>query len=251
MPLHQYECSEWQAWAVGGRRRLSRADLMSDLPPNPAEERHMYVPMKQATYLSHFPINEDLNDEEMVARVVSFFQSVQTNNAIRQLEREEQGGFTFQWPSFPPLEGASVPTTIETYANTAQHTHAGVAASAAGAPIVDDPFCLTELQETPSFMAEQAAIWDRLKNPPKSSYANNNNNDSKKEASVIPIIPEWMHAAAHQEGRKIRVVTVNKSTETRTVTCIGCQKDMLAATNVQLVFCPCCGTTFAPDTVMS
>ena len=84
-------------------------------------------------------------------------------------------------------------------------------------------------------MAGSSLVGDSL------SYA------SAADDSVVPIIPEWLHEAAHQEGRQIRVVTVNSTAETRTVMCIGCKKDMLAATNVQLVFCPCCGTTFSPN----
>ena len=223
--MQQY--SEWQAWA-SGERHISESDLLSEFV-DPAEERHMYVPMKQASFSSRFPLNENLGGDEMVARVVAFFQAVQTNNAIRQLQRDEQD-YSFQFLPGPAIADAPM------LARLPQHPQAD-------ATDIEDPNVnLTELGESPSFLAEQAAIWERLKNPSK---------NDKSTASVVPIIPEWLHEAVHQEGRRIRVVAVDKTTETRAVTCIGCRKKMVAATNVQLVFCPGCGTTFSPDNKFS
>ena len=73
-------------------------------------------------------------------------------------------------------------------------------------------------------MAEQEEIWNQA-----------------KQQQATPEIPDWLHGAAQEEGRRIRVVTVNDTTETKTVTCIGCQKQMLAACNVEIVYCPMCG----------
>ena len=241
--------SEWQAWATG-ERQLSSSDLIAEDLPDPAQERHMYVPMKQASFSSSFPaVNEKMGGEEMVKRVVTFFQSVQTNNAIRQLQQEEQD-YSFQFISnegdcqhLPAPTLTRVPQHRQEEATTVTNAAAAVSSVSAEDPNVNQ--ILTELGETPSyFLAEQAAIWERLKNPNKDD---NNKKPAASVDAVVPIIPEWLHEAAYQEGRRIRVVTVNNTTATRTVMCIGCKKDMLAATNVQLVFCPCCGTTFSPN----
>ena len=250
--MHSY--SNWQAWA-NGERQLSSSDLLTEEVPDPAQLRHMYVPMKQASISSSFPAhNENLADEEMVARVVTFFQSVQTNTAIRQLQQDEQD-CSFQ---FINNQGDCQYLPTPALARCPQHRNVdeSATASAAAASVVnsEDPTVnqiLTELGESSScFLREQAAIWERLQKSTTIKGDDNNNNNDKKPAaddSVVPIIPEWLHEAAHQEGRQIRVVTVNSTAETRTVMCIGCKKDMLAATNVQLVFCPCCGTTFSPN----
>lgn len=240
--MHNY--SNWQAWA-NGERQMSSSDLLAEEVPDPAQARHMYVPMRQASFSSSFPsVNENLGDEEMVARVVAFFQSVQTNTAIRKLQQKEQDC------SFELLSNQGDCQFLPTPALTRRpqhHQDEGTTTTDANTAAAEDPNIhqiLTELGESSScVLAEQAAIWERLQN--------SKDNDKKPAAvdddKMVPIIPEWLHEAAHQEGRQIRVVTVNSTAETRTVMCIGCKKDMLAATNVQLVFCPCCGTTFSPN----
>ena len=213
LAAHQY--AQWQEWAQGNRWQRSQQDLMEDIV-DPVAERHMYIPSKQAALpprssfssSSSSSASFSMDNEEMVEQVVLFFQELHNNFMLRQLQLAE---------GYPP-HPALLPNQNQVH--SARHNNDDTA---------QPDFALTELGLTPSLVAEQQELWNR----------------AKLQKAAEPLIPDWLHAAAHQEGRRIRVVTV--STATRTVTCIGCSKQMLAAVNVEIVFCPQCGCTFAPD----
>ena len=216
LSVHQY--SQWQEWAEGGRWRRSQQDLMDDTV-DAAAERHMYIPLKQAAIPST-PTSAELDSDEMVARVVAFFQNIHNNHALRQLgliQGEHNQPYAANYPAFHNEQQAfaSCNNNDDSFTSTTD---------------AEDVCLATELGLTPSLIAELEELWKRAKQKP-----------------ATPEIPEWLHHAARQEGRRIRVVTVNDTTDTKTVTCIGCKKNMLAACNVQIVFCPECGCTFAPD----
>ncbi|CAB9516836.1 expressed unknown protein [Seminavis robusta] len=224
--VHQY--SEWREWAMGSARRHSQQDLMSE-HVDAAQERHMYIPSRLA--LQKPPaLSPYLGPEEMVSRVVSFFQSVHNSHVLRQLQIEEGEPFqSYQFNNYPPTAAAPAAAA----ATLPQHCENGFDDSfSSSTSNHEDNCCITELGQSTSFLREQEKLWNRVK---------------EQQQQKQPVIPDWLHDVARQEGRRIRVVTVDSNTETRTVTCIGCQKRMLAAANVQIVFCPECGLTFCPE----
>jgi len=279
--VNQY--AEWKQWSTrtrGQRRRHSDSDLISSELVDPEEERHMYLPMKQQSsfvamhrsscgdLLSNDSRhhcnsnNNDLDDGAMVARVVAFFQSVQNQHAIRQMqledeqheERNNDGGSAHRHGQYSYLTA-----DVDALARGPQHHFQHGDTDNDG---VDEYCSMTKLEKPSStVLAEQADIWNRLQeqreqeelrkqqqetNEKKRAASNNNNSNN----NIMPVIPEWLHQAAREEGRRIRVVTLantQTSAGTRSVTCIGCQKQMITAQNVQIVFCPSCGSTFSPE----
>jgi len=207
---HQY--AEWQEWSTRARR--SESDLMDDIVDE-AAERHLYIPLKQAAATPS--LSPDLGDEELVMRVVQFFSNIHANTALRQL------GIYEGHPNQPYRYTTNFP----------QHNNAFCSSLNDSFTFTTDAedVSLTELGLTPSLIAEQEQIW----------------NQAKKHQQQTPIIPDWLHDAARQDGRRIRVVMIDTNTETKTVRCIGCCKDMLAAASVEIVFCPECGVTFSPN----
>ena len=305
--LQQY--SQWREWALRERRH-SVGDLMSEFV-DPAQERHMYLPMKQPPAVvqqqrlqqerprrkSHNDIDEHMDDDAMVARVVAFFQSVQNNHAIRQMQlADEEQEEHYNYYTADALVARTPLHRQEKYHHRHRHsasealddsfssstdaaTAAAVAASLADSHRShshrqsaisrtnhdddddDENLSLTELGQSASFLAQQAAIWDRIHHQQQPEELQRDDNKDQKQAAkdktssdaplLGPVIPEWLHHAARQEGRRIRVVAVNRDMETRTVTCVGCQKQMLAACHVQIVYCPVCGSTFSPEILVS
>lgn len=191
---------------------------------DPAAERHMYIPLNFSADIPWSPAAScDLGNDEMVARVVAFFQTIQNNHLLRQLQRAEgHHDQPYNTPCFPQHHDHAHSSSAACHNNDDSFTSTTAA----------EDVSLTELGLTPSLVAEQQDLWNRA-----------------KQQTEQPVIPEWLHKEARQQGRRIRVVTVDDSTATKTVTCIGCRKNMLAACHVEIVFCPECGCTFAPDMV--
>ena len=222
LSLHQY--SQWQEWTQGEGWRRSRQDLMEDIVDS-AAERHMYIPAKQAALPCANAAPSCLDNDELVGWIVAQFQNLHTNVLLRQLQLAE--GFhelPFSSSPLPPPPRRQ----CQLYACARSNIYDSITSTTAAEDV-----SLTELGLTRSMIAEQEELWNR----------------AKQQQAAEPFIPDWLHAAARQEGRRIRVVTVDNSTETKTVTCVGCQQTMLAACNVQIVFCPQCGCTFAPDMI--
>jgi len=236
MQPHQY--SEWQIWS-SSNRQLASSDLIAE-DVKSEEERHMYLPLKRPSFIAPQFCNL-LGDNEMVARVVAFFQAVQTNTAIRQLQQQEQEYF-FQPLSLDCENDTASHVNCEHVAHYPQHEQIPQQQEQQQQQEPDYSF-LTELGgETPSrVMAEQAALWDRLK---KDCLKKVQATSIRTDTTVVPRIPEWLHQAARDEGRQIRVMTVDGQTPTDSIVCVGCHKNIMVAQGTELVYCPCCGTTF-------
>lgn len=221
---------EWSHWDT--TREARRSDLLSE-DLDEKEQQHMWVPIDVQ------PL-KDKNDS-LVERVVDLFQAVHLNTERCQQRpaanaNRGEHNHTLNHARFPQhsqyetdacSNGAIAPdaSSLVTFPN---HHRAG-----------DNEFSesisITELRRSASFMAQQVAMLDRV----------------KKQQAMVPRIPQWLHEAARQDGRRIRIVTLNSKSVTRKITCIGCCKIMTADSTVEIVYCPACGSTFSPDLCVS
>jgi hypothetical protein len=230
LALHQYV--QWKEWSQSGSRRRSRQSLMDDRV-DPAAERHMYIP---ANHVAATRTPSNLDNDEMVGRVAAFFQTIQNNHLLQQLQRAD--GIYEPQHYYQHNDYAYTPAaTVHSHHN---NTYCLQDDSLTSTTAAEDASALTELGFTPSFIRNQEEMWRRT-----------TQQQQEVEAYMGPIIPDWLHAAALNSGRKIKVVAINSWTDTRIIACVGCQKQMLAASHVEIVFCPDCGCTFAPEILNS
>jgi hypothetical protein len=229
LETHQY--SQWQQWSLGNGRRQSRHDLMSDMV-DARHERHMYIPSR-SNLQNLPPQNASLDDDEMVMRVVQFFQNIHTMAVMRQLQIEE--GEPYQ-----PYQCSAPPVATQQQCWYLENNEVDGSATAFHDDSCHDEMIAivcTELGQSAScLLAEQEALWNRLKHQQE---------QQQEDQQQQPLIPEWLHEAARQQGQRIRVVQLEGHSETQLVTCIGCKVQMLALAHAQIVYCPRCGCTFA------